>query len=121
MYTFITVLIIITCVLLVLVVLVQNSKGGGLTSGFASSTQVMGVRKTGDFLEKLTWGLAFALIAFSLLSNFALPGSDTKGSNSLIQEQIDKADVPKAPAMNTAPSAPPASPATPANPPSTKK
>ena len=56
MYTAISVLIFIICVLLILIVLVQNSKGGGLASSFASSNQIMGVRKTTDFLEKATWG-----------------------------------------------------------------
>ncbi|TNF42125.1 MAG: preprotein translocase subunit SecG, partial [Bacteroidetes bacterium] len=50
MYTLITVLIFIICILLVLIVLVQNSKGGGLASNFQSAGQVMGVRKTTDFL-----------------------------------------------------------------------
>ena len=54
MYTAISVLIFIICVLLILIVLVQNSKGGGLASSFASSNQIMGVRKTTDFLEKAT-------------------------------------------------------------------
>jgi preprotein translocase subunit SecG len=57
MYTALTVLIIIVCVLLVLVVLVQNPKGGGLSSGFTGAGQVMGVKKTSEFIEKLTWGL----------------------------------------------------------------
>jgi len=52
-YVFISVLILITCIILILVVLVQNSKGGGLASNFAGSNQFMGVRKTADFLEKL--------------------------------------------------------------------
>ena len=68
MGTIISVLIIIVCILLILVVLVQNSKGGGLASSFASSNQVMGVRKTADFLEKATWTLAIALLALSLVS-----------------------------------------------------
>jgi len=68
MSTLISIAIIIVCVLLVLVVLVQNSKGGGLASSFSSSNQVMGVRKTADFLEKATWSLAIALLALSLLS-----------------------------------------------------
>jgi len=55
MYTLVTVLLFITCILLVLIVLVQNSKGGGLASNFQSSNQIMGVRKTSDFLEKATW------------------------------------------------------------------
>lgn len=72
-YIFITVLIVITCVLLALVVLVQNSKGGGLAANFAGSNQIMGARKTADFLEKATWYLAVALLAFSLLSVFIIP------------------------------------------------
>ncbi|MEI6489922.1 MAG: preprotein translocase subunit SecG [Bacteroidota bacterium] len=68
MGTIISVLIIIVCLLLILVVLVQNSKGGGLASSFSSSNQVMGVRKTADFLEKATWTLAIALLVLSLVS-----------------------------------------------------
>ncbi|HSW68047.1 MAG TPA: preprotein translocase subunit SecG, partial [Bacteroidales bacterium] len=60
-YVLVSVLIMIVCVLLALIVLVQNSKGGGLASNFASSNQFMGVRKTADFLEKSTWTLAIAL------------------------------------------------------------
>jgi len=72
-YTFIAVLILITCILLGLIVLVQNSKGGGLASNFQSSNQSMGVRQTADFLEKATWTLAIVLLAFSLLSVFIIP------------------------------------------------
>jgi preprotein translocase subunit SecG len=68
MGTIISVLIVIVCLLLILIVLVQNSKGGGLASSFASSNQVMGVRKTGDFLEKATWTLAIALLVLCLVS-----------------------------------------------------
>lgn len=68
MSTIISVLIIIVSVLLILVVLVQNSKGGGLASSFASSNQVMGVRKTADFLEKATWTLAGALLVLCVIS-----------------------------------------------------
>jgi preprotein translocase subunit SecG len=68
MATLISIAIIIVCVLLILIVLVQNSKGGGLASSFSSSNQVMGVRKTGDFLEKATWTLAVALLVLSIAS-----------------------------------------------------
>lgn len=68
MGTIISILIILVSILLILVVLIQNSKGGGLASNFASSNQVMGVRKTADFLEKTTWTLAIALLALSLLA-----------------------------------------------------
>ena len=55
--------ILFVAVLLILVILAQNSKGGGLSNQFggAGASQVMGVKKTGDFLEKLTWGCAIAL------------------------------------------------------------
>ncbi len=72
-YILISVLIFITCFLLVLVVLVQNSKGGGLSSTFGGTNQYMGARKTADFLEKATWTLAVVLLALSLISIFIIP------------------------------------------------
>lgn len=66
MYTFFIILIVIVSLLLTLLVLVQNSKGGGLAAGFTSSNQIMGVRKTTDFLEKATWTLVVALVLFSI-------------------------------------------------------
>jgi protein translocase SecG subunit len=61
LYTVI-ILAIIVCVLLVLFILIQNPKGGGLSSGFAGSNNIMGVQRTGDFLEKGTWILAVSLM-----------------------------------------------------------
>lgn len=74
MFTFIITLIIIVSLLLILVVLAQNSKGGGLSSQFGGggTSQVMGVKRTGDLLEKLTWGLAISLIVLTLSSNVFL-------------------------------------------------
>jgi preprotein translocase subunit SecG len=66
MLTTISILIFIACCLLVLAVLIQNPKGGGLASGFQAGSQVMGVRRTADFLEKATWGLASAIIVLSI-------------------------------------------------------
>ncbi len=70
MYTFLIVLIVLAAFLLGLVVLMQNSKGGGLSSTFASSSQFMGVRKTADFLEKATWGLAIGIVVLCFVSSF---------------------------------------------------
>ena len=99
------ILAIIICVLLGLIVLIQNPKGGGLSSNFSSSSQLLGVQKTGDILEKGTWILAIALIVLSLTINVVGKGSSGKVDNAN-QEQIDKASKPSA---NTAPaSAPPA-------------
>ena len=84
MYILLSILILISSVLLVLVVLVQNSKGGGLASGFASSNQVLGVRKTTDFLEKATWGLAgFLLISCIVITAFIPRGKVVSGSEVL--------------------------------------
>jgi preprotein translocase subunit SecG len=94
MYTIITVFLIIICLLLALVVLVQNSKGGGLASGFSSSNQVMGVRKTTDVLEKLTWGLAIALMVFSITGTMLMPKGQENQAASAIQEQIDNTAIP---------------------------
>jgi preprotein translocase subunit SecG len=72
MYTLLIVLIVIVCILLVLVVLVQNSKGGGLAANFGASNQIMGVRRTTDFLEKATWTLAAALLVLSIAASWAI-------------------------------------------------
>jgi preprotein translocase subunit SecG len=68
MDTFIIVLIVIVALLLGVVVLIQNPKGGGLAMGFQGSTQIGGVQRTADFLEKATWVLAIALFALCLAS-----------------------------------------------------
>ena len=64
-------LILMISVLLVLIILAQNSKGGGLSSQFGGSatSQIMGVKRTGDLLEKLTWGFAITILALSLGAN----------------------------------------------------
>jgi preprotein translocase subunit SecG len=80
LYILVSVLILIACILLVLVVLVQNSKGGGLAANFGSTGQMMGVRKTADFLEKTTWSLAIALLALCLISTLVIPRNRTIGS-----------------------------------------
>ena len=70
MFTLCVVLIILASVVLAFVVLIQNSKGGGLASNFASSNQVMGVRKTADVLEKTTWGLAAGIMLLCFVCAF---------------------------------------------------
>ena len=93
MYTFIIVIIFIVCALLILMVLVQNSKGGGLASSFSSSNQVMGVRRTTDFLEKFTWGLAIALVVLSISATAFLPRQGEL-KKSAIEEQIQQVQDP---------------------------
>ena len=90
MYTVVSVLIIIVCVLLILIVLVQNSKGGGLASSFASSNQIMGVRKTTDFLEKATWTLAGAMLVLCVVAAILMPRGE-EGGRSAIEQQVNEA------------------------------
>ena len=84
MYGLIVTLIVIVAVLLILVVLAQNPKGGGLSSQFggSGSAQLMGVKKTGDLLEKLTWGFAIALLVLSISTNFIQPDTAVEGLSS---------------------------------------
>lgn len=90
MYSLFSVLILIVCFLLVLIVLVQNSKGGGLASNFSGAGQVMGVRKTADFLEKSTWTLAVALLLFCIVAVAAIPHVQDETNQSRIQEQVQR-------------------------------
>jgi preprotein translocase subunit SecG len=81
MYTLFISLVIVCAILLVLVVLAQNSKGGGLSSQFGGSgaSNLIGVKKTGDLLERLTWGFAIAIMIFSMATNFtARPANQAK-------------------------------------------
>jgi preprotein translocase subunit SecG len=93
MYLFLIIIAIIVCAFLVLMVLIQNPKGGGLSSNFSSSSQLMGVQKTGDFLEKGTWILAITLMVLSLAINVAVKGGTEKPENSH-KEQVEKASKP---------------------------
>jgi preprotein translocase subunit SecG len=88
MYIFISILILICSVLLVVIVLVQNSKGGGLAAGFSSSNQVLGVRKTTDFLEKVTWTLAGLLAVFCISITSFIPRNKSVSNSSDVIENV---------------------------------
>ena len=94
-YIFISILVIIACLLVIMVVLVQNSKGGGLASNFTSAGQSMGVRKTADFLEKSTWTLGAAILLLSLAATAAIPRGEV-GKESVIKSSIERAQDPNA-------------------------
>ena len=100
MYTVIVILILVVSVLLGLVVLVQNSKGGGLISNFGSANQMMGVRQTTDFLEKATWTMAVILVVLCLVSSMSIPkNSRMEGvQESQMHEQIELNTPAQAPA-----------------------
>ncbi len=85
---------VLVCVLLGLIVLIQNPKGGGLASNFSSSSQLMGVQKTGDFLEKGTWVLAISLMVLSLAINVVVKTGGSSTGDSALKDQIEKASKP---------------------------
>ena len=104
MYTLVVILILIVSVLLGLIVLVQNSKGGGLVSNFGGANQMMGVRQTTDFLEKATWTMAGILVVLCLISSITIP-KNVKQGNALdteMRQQIENT-MPSAPATQAAP------------------
>jgi len=86
MYTLFVILIVIVAVLMIGIVLIQESKGGGLSSSFAGYNQVAGVRKTTDFIEKATWALAASMVAISILCAWVAPTASTDGS---VMENIE--------------------------------
>lgn len=97
MFYLLIALIIIACVLLVFIILIQNPKGGGLASNFSGSNNLMGVKRTGDILEKGTWVLVISIMVFSLMINVVKPGTSSMGSGSDLHNQIVPTSVPSAP------------------------
>jgi preprotein translocase subunit SecG len=108
-YIFVSVLIIVACFFQILIVLVQNSKGGGLAANFTSAGQTMGIRKTADFLEKSTWTLAIAILVLCVVATASIPRGTT--GRSRIENQIQNAVDPNA--IPTLPTAIPPSSTTP--------
>lgn len=80
LYTVFIVLICLASLLMIFIVLIQESKGGGLASNFSSTNAIMGVRKTTDFIEKATWGLAIAMVIFSIFCAYTAPKAVTDES-----------------------------------------
>ena len=86
MYNIILFLIIFLSFLLVLVIMVQNPKGGGLASTFGGdSQQIGGVKKTTDFLDKSTWILVSLLFLLILFSNITLNSGNENTESDLLK------------------------------------
>ena|ERR1700742_2797428 len=88
-----TILIFIVAVLLIGIVLIQNAKGGGLASNVGISTQMMGVKKTADAVEKMTWYLIGILVFLCVASGYAF-SSKPKSMNPLDDPTITTLDAP---------------------------
>ena len=91
MYLLCVSLIVLASVLMCLIVLIQNSKGGGLAAGFASSNQIMGVRKTTDFLEKATWSIAVFMVVISVFAAYSLPSRHSEEAFGVATESYEEA------------------------------
>jgi preprotein translocase subunit SecG len=107
MFSIFLVLITIVCFLLIVVIMVQNPKGGGLSSTISGSQMLGGVQKTTDFLDKSTWTLATILIALILLSGLSFTGTLSDADSKII-DNTEAAPVKTAPAQNTPAPATPA-------------
>ncbi|PVY42456.1 preprotein translocase subunit SecG [Pontibacter virosus] len=101
MYIALISIILFICVLLILVVLAQNPKGGGLSSQFGGggASQLMGVKRTGDLLEKLTWGFAIALVVLTLGTHMMIDTSADTTIRSVNEERARQMGTPAVPAL----------------------
>lgn len=80
MYTLFVIFIVVAAILMIGIVLIQESKGGGLSAGFSGGNAMLGVRKTTDFIEKATWGLAGAMVVLSIVCAYVAPNSVSEQS-----------------------------------------
>ncbi|MGS4345526.1 preprotein translocase subunit SecG [Myroides odoratus] len=99
-FTVFLVLIAIVCFLLIVVIMVQNPKGGGLDSSFGGSTVAGGVKNTNDFLDKSTWTLGAVLIILILMSSISFSGGAV-GDSKLLDPNAEIPVQPTVPAANT--------------------
>ncbi len=108
MFTFLSVLIIIVCLFIILIVLIQNPKGGGLSGGIGNAaSSVIGVQSAGDVMEKTTWGSALVLLLLCVMTAFVVPKANSNEQVKTLTEQAAKMNAPAAP---QAPSQQPGSP-----------
>lgn len=90
MVTILSILITLASVLLIFVVYIQNSKGGGLSSEFGSANQIGGVQKTAEFVEKVTWGLAGIIVVASILMTVSLKKPTVEDAQQPAQQSEEK-------------------------------
>jgi preprotein translocase subunit SecG len=108
-FTVFLVLITIVCFLLIVVIMVQNPKGGGLSSAIGGSQQLGGVQKTTDFLDKSTWTLGGLLIVLVLLSSLSFVGDSSENKLKTVDEVENvapKSTTPSTPAKTNTPATP---------------
>lgn len=100
-----SILLILVCILMILVVLIQNSKGGGIQSEFGVANQIIGIQRGTEVIEKITWGLAIAIFFFCVLltpKTSILNEQDSSAGSKIKQRAQSAIAVPK-PAAPAAP------------------
>ncbi|MBM3164830.1 MAG: preprotein translocase subunit SecG [Bacteroidetes bacterium] len=97
MTTLFSVIICLAALLLILVVYIQNPKGGGLSSDFGSPTQLGGVKQTTEFIDKLTWGLATTIVVSAIIMSLQQPKPQTIKKTNPQSQQAPAKDAPNAP------------------------
>jgi len=96
MYVAIIILIIVLSFVLIFAILAQNSKGGvGSQFGGSGASQVMGVKRTGDFLERATWTLGAAILVLTLSTSFMVDRSSTQGSENVNASRAQETVIPQ--------------------------
>lgn len=107
LFTVLTILVLIASVLITLIVLLQNGKGGGLASNFVAGNQTFGVRQTADILEKITWGLVGFIFVVSIVTTFTMKsGSDSVDLTEKIEIEAPAPEFPAAVPSAEAPATP---------------
>ncbi|NJL13920.1 MAG: preprotein translocase subunit SecG [Microscillaceae bacterium] len=107
LYTIIISVVVLVSILLILVVLVQDPKTGGVSSQFggAGANQVMGTKKTTDLIEKITWSFAGVILVLSLLTNVFIDKTNAGGlpSSPNVERAQEKRTTAPAPVPNQNP------------------
>jgi preprotein translocase subunit SecG len=91
MSTIIIILALLASILLILIVLIQNPKGGGISSSFSSANQIVGVKRTNDLVEKLTWTFAIVLLLTAFSSSYFSNTSSDK--ESLLKDRLNNMPI----------------------------
>ena len=86
MFNFLIALVVIAAICLILIVLAQNPKGGGLSQTFGGGNQYMGVEGTNKFLTKATWTLVIFMVVVSVLAAGFVSSSDVESSSKVVNE-----------------------------------
>ena len=93
MFTFLAIALLITAIILAGIILIQSSKGGGLAGNLSGGNQYMGVQKTTEGLEKITWGFATGLMVLAIFAAFALPAHNKTIAKETVKESKLKDNV----------------------------